>query len=1018
MEDRYKEIKDYYLNDNIYRRHDIIDVVQKYNKDTDLIILLKLALLNKKYFDIETIIRRFPRREEFDKIKTDTIFKCANNLSDYELSNLISSIYSDNIKIELFNKYFDRLKEEYLFITLIINSIRNDTLKSEFFRKYIDYYDSEDFSDYLRNIKDDEFRTSEFLLYKDKFPDYRLDWIAGAYQTDFKRMEIFDAYFNGTDTQIKHIESFIGSCLYDEKNIINFVDKYFKYLKPSQMWYITFELKDKDNIVDLIIRYSNIIPSKELKDLLLKIDDLGTRYLLLDNLLNKLDSNHVIEILKKESDCDKKMELFDKYFIKFNNDDIYQMYGDIDDDKKEFFLDKYINYENSYVLFRICLWNKYCIKEKISADTILNKYIEIFNPLTLSYVIKDVLLGINDNNTITNDVLNYLLSKTNNKDTIKMIYNAVALVDPEFFVRNLFSDDNIFNAEERDIMSKLANNNIYFYGSFIFELLNIPCVKNNTIFLKRISRYEKESQELVFLYKKFPNRINLLLSLLEHLYKYDINYDSITNILINVFKNKKNSFLNNIDYKNLDDNDKINLIFNLIKINENNMDSIFVEINDNTDLVNYEEKLDEKVRLTFKDFDDTENVKNYILNTLFGVDLKSAVKLIDTYGKSLDKLEDVEPILYIKIIKKIVEEEDVNKLLDIYDKSKKLTIKEKVLMEQNIKKVFNDKLRKSLYKVSDKELNSFLNYADTKIPVYYPDDNFFMLVNSVSAYRLHGGVEDYIKFWNSNKEIKNHGICTSLISNQNVGQTAPINDVLFGFEDFSDNSIQLADCMDIGFSSDDIELRACQNHFMLPDDYINNTRGGYNELVLERLELRINIESEYDNIQPSYVVVYDSFDINRYNKSLKAAYELGIPIVYLDTEKIAINEYTVLKEYEEDILNTLDISLFENYLVRLHNNIYGFNFSNPDKIKKYFSREKSSIFMDKLIDKIYIYFLIDEMDSNQAEVLFNKIITILQKEDDKCKYVQIDESLDMKHYIDVINNYLTKVKEKKEYKSL
>ncbi len=1017
MEDRYEEIKSYYLNDNIYRRHNIIDVVQKYNKDTDLIILLEITILNKQYFDIETIISRFPRREEFDKIKTDVISKCASNVSDYALSSIISKIYSDNIKIGLLNQYFDRLKEEYLFITLIINSIRNDILKSEYFRKYIDYYDSDSFSDFLRNIKDDEFRTSEFLLYKDNFPDYRLDWIAGAYKNDLKRMEFFDTYFIGTDTQIEHIEHFIGSYLDDEKNIIYFVDKYFKYLKPSQMWYITCELKDKDNIVDLIIRYSNIIPSKELKDLLLKIDDLEIRYILLDNLLNKLDSNHVIEILKKESDCDKKMELFDKYFIKFNNDDIYQMYGGIDDDKKEFFLDKYINYENSYVLFRICEWNKYYGKEKISTDTILNKYIDIFNPLALSYVIKNVLLGINDNNTIS-DTINYLLSKTNNKETIKIIYNAVALVDPEFFVRNLLSDDNIFNAEERNMMNKLANNNIYFYGSFIFELLNIPCVKNNTNFLKRISRYEKESQELVFLYKKSPDRINLLLSLLEHLYKYDVNYDSITNILINVFKNDANSFLNNIDYKNLDDKDKINLIFNLIKVNETSADSIFIEVNDNRDLVNYEEKLDEKIRLTFSDTNDIDNVKKFILNKLFGVNLKSAVKLIDTYGKSLDKFDDSVPIVYIKTIKKIVEEDDTNNLLDLYSRNRKLSIEEKVLMEQNIKKVFNDKLRKSLYKVSDKEPNLFLNYADTKIPVYYPDDDFFMLVNSVSAYRLHGGVEDYIKFWNSNENIKNHGICTSLISNQNVGQTAPINDVLFGFDDFSDNSIQLADSCDILSNSDDIELRACQNHFMLPDDYINNTRGGYNELVLERLELRRNIVSKYGNIQPSYVIIYDNFDINRYNKSLKAAYELGIPIVYLDTEKIAINEYIVLKEYEERIINTLDISLFEKYLVRLENNIYGFNFSNPDKIKKYFSREKSNIFMDKLVSKINNSFLIGEIDSNQLEELFNKIITILQKEDDKCKYAQIDESLDMKHYIDVINYYLTKVEERKEYKSL
>ena len=78
----------------------------------------------------------------------------------------------------------------------IIITLKDDNLKKKLFRDYIKYFNAEDFSDYVRSIKDDDSRTSEFLLFKDKFLDYRLDWIISSYSSEEKKLELLNNISN------------------------------------------------------------------------------------------------------------------------------------------------------------------------------------------------------------------------------------------------------------------------------------------------------------------------------------------------------------------------------------------------------------------------------------------------------------------------------------------------------------------------------------------------------------------------------------------------------------------------------------------------------------------------------------------------------------------------------------------------------------------------------------------------------------------------------------------------------
>ncbi len=192
------EIKEYLKSNGVY------DALVKYHKVDELYVILNIFIEEHKFYIIDEVLRKIPRTNKVDEISKNILNEYSKYLDSYQIKNLISIIFSDELKLDLFYKYLDKFEKNYE-IACVINSLNDDKIKINIFSEYIQCYDSEEFSDYLRKIKNDNLRTNEFLLYKEQFPDFRLDWIADSYSTDEEKINVFNKYYNDSKKNKFHI---------------------------------------------------------------------------------------------------------------------------------------------------------------------------------------------------------------------------------------------------------------------------------------------------------------------------------------------------------------------------------------------------------------------------------------------------------------------------------------------------------------------------------------------------------------------------------------------------------------------------------------------------------------------------------------------------------------------------------------------------------------------------------------------------------------------------------------------
>ena len=968
------------------RKYGIYDTLEKYHDEKDLLSLLKMELQSNSFSHVDDILRKLPETVKYDNLKYNILKKYNNKMHPYAVQQTIAGIINDKLKLRAIEKFSSRFDDDDLF-AWSINSINSDRIRQEEFRKNINYYNSSSFSDYLRSIKDDELRLSEFLLYKEMFPDYILSWFAGAFETDEKRMEIFDTYYD--DSRRKEISHFEGY-LKDENNKIKLLDKYGDVLEKGDVDSFLTLMKNKEHILYVFNKYRNKISNYNLKKLIEGVKDDDLRIYMLDEVHTTLSPSSIIDIIIKINDIHKRIQVFDKYIEYFGYSELRTMLIFMDTDAAVEFLDSHIEYYSGEMLGDI-LKNHYFYRSiTLENDDFISKYINYFDTYGLFLIIEPL---VRNHNNIDGAV-RYLLSKTNNKKIIRHIYNAVAFYDKDYFLNNLINTD-VFTQEERDICEKLSGGNTNFYSYFLFDLFEIPTLKHNRYFLSKLAKYPKTSQKIVDLYRKKPNLIVLLLLLIKKVYGYDTYHDGITNSLIKLFSNPNNEFLNNITVASLDENRKIILIYKLLNGTYKENGLIDVDINNNDDIDTYEERRLKKIDECYLNSEDIDAKKNVLFNKIFGFNIEEANKLLDCYGFSLDKLDDSTHLKYIRMIKTIIDENNIETIDKYYNELPIMDLEERILLEQELKKIFCKGIKDGLYKVENNTPVKYMSYNGNNIPIYKPTGEFRLMVNSLLAYVRHDEITDYDAFINNNSKIQNHGICCSLISNQNICQTAPIDDIIVGYADFADTAIQLADSLDIYSANSGFELEASQCRFMTPQDYIDETTHSHNEFVIERTELRKNINSI--NLKPSYVIIYDYFDTNRVNKSLKAASELNIPIVYLDTKEIVARENKIITEYFNEAEKTLNIDLFKKMIVRYLNNFYGLINAQPDLLKIYFSNKRIESYVQIMLATISLSYNNGVIDKERAISLYNEIGKIVEKD------------TNTKPLVENVNRYLAKI---------
>ena len=958
---------------------------------------LEYSIKEQDFESVVNILLRFPDGDYADLIKEKNLFKFLNNFNVFQIERIIRSINNDDLKLRLLNKCLKEVSSQ-ISINAVIKSLSSDLLKVKVFGEYYKYYDSKSFADFLIDIKDSSLRTKTLLLYKGYFPDFKISSIVRSYESDDSKIYIFNKFYDGKD------DKEIVSCLYwirNEEKRKELLNYHINSLTESSWESIALRFHKASNIIDILSKWGSIIPNWIIGEFIINIDDERKRLECMDIFYELIDNSNISNIISSFENKKIRDRALKKYKNMFSQSDwcyIVFCFEKKSEDECKKIIENNINYFSGNLLTEICsdfiLFHRYRYN---MLEWMLDNYISLFNPVELYNLICLIITHRVEKNI---EILApKLLSKASDKITEKMICNAISLYDFKYFEKNLYNNIQMFSSEQKDLFNYLKVDNPYFFKGFIFELADIPDLLNDLSYFKIFAKYPEIAQKVIHVYKTNAESFRLLFALIKFVFQYDINHDFFVNSLIDSFVLAQNEKLSVLDVSKLDKDDFIKLLYKLINSSFNDDNLIDVDINCEEDIKLYDKVLLNKIDKEFLTAGNLDEAKNALLNKIFGISIKKAQEFIKIYGYSVSKVKDNVSIEYMKIMKKTLEANDMGTLKKIYNTCQPMSLEEKFLFEQNLKKTYNQIISSSLYDIKSKQPNFNFEYNGSHIPFYVVDSEFYLLVNSLQAFRCKTPISNYNKFWNENENIQNHGICCSLISNQSFFKTAPINDVLVGFSSFSDNAIQLANSNDIGTENDKFNMASLKIRFMLAQDFIDNTITDHNELVLERRELRNNINHKYENIQPSYVIVYDTFDDKQLMKSLKAAQELNIPILYLDTSKIVFEERQVIDKYKESLMKSFDIDVFRNLVVRFENNLSNLSLPIAESlpINKSFLVEDINNFIERFFLNMYILVKENEVDKDSAINIFNQIIDVLQSEQDK--YQNADLPDDIKHNV-------------------
>ncbi|MBQ7105651.1 MAG: hypothetical protein IJN90_07335 [Bacilli bacterium] len=377
-------------------------------------------------------------------------------------------------------------------------------------------------------------------------------------------------------------------------------------------------------------------------------------------------------------------------------------------------------------------------------------------------------------------------------------------------------------------------------------------------------------------------------------------------------------------------------------------------------------------------------LKKAFFYRVYGITMEEASHIKSRYGEFLKVCEDKfldEDKDTLEVLKTICDVYDLSVTSDkdkfkIKELQKRfyLYIKENGLYSINknasfmmlrslIDKMYMKAYNKVLY---EPKLDNVL-YYQRNVPVVDAGLDFNMIVTSIN------GVGDFFRKnenaknrYNGSDNSSNQGICASFINNENLGVIA-LNGPLLAFTNLNDTSLNAMGIGDIYSETNAINLKASNttlhegNYFLTPHEYADNTRFGYNEMVLDRFLFK-----DDDNIikvQPSYVVCYkidENYKNTRmYKRSLRFAQEFGIPLVLVDVKKVKEHERDEILSMERELFSSDKVNkeLMQEVLTRYMNNYSGSLTIVRTRGRRWnnwnYKRDFSILGMDKFLKKAH-----------------------------------------------------------------
>ena len=423
---------------------------------------------------------------------------------------------------------------------------------------------------------------------------------------------------------------------------------------------------------------------------------------------------------------------------------------------------------------------------------------------------------------------------------------------------------------------------------------------------------------------------------------------------------------------------------------------------DNFSLENYNEQYNNMCDMLVKDATTVEEVQHLIFNKYFDMTLEDAQEMFRMYGSKFSGIADFDEngiaITYLTNLYNILQLSDMNEALNFYNNFLfNYSMNENLTVINEIKKAYTKSLKSTLY-VPEKVVGT-VNYNGIDIPIYSPDGDFQMLIQS--THTDYGGMSlinnSYFDSWNLSERTSNHGICCSLISSNNMGMAQVVDDgIVIGFYSFSDEQMNMMAPYDIYTRNDGYVIKCQRPLLYLPgDEVMDYTRHTHNEFNLERTNL--TGQGEFPNIQPDYVVVFEEMDDGLKENAYKASIEFNIPLVYINKTQLA--QIQSAKSAKIDILieefnKTGNLELAKQILILHENNRSGYrNPTDVELMKQYFPSEKINKVMNDAVANATTYddlefikeFLQEEMTkfdityeatyrANTIDILVNELI--------------------------------------------
>ncbi len=487
------------------------------------------------------------------------------------------------------------------------------------------------------------------------------------------------------------------------------------------------------------------------------------------------------------------------------------------------------------------------------------------------------------------------------------------------------------------------------------------------------AHFSKEQVEILSCYPKLQEKIldlshnNLKSKIIYELvdkYKNNLEWISILEkSLNNINSPEYTNLLSSIDGIDLSSEEKDNLMYLLMT-------------NNHLDISNYEElknidSIKENYINMLIDRNTLGSLKTAYFEKVFGVDLMTAINLVNLYGESLNgnainSLDERSKSEFILLdnMKKIINLNNLDVLKYYVDNvNPEFVVKPDLMLtyEAKLKYLFTQEFNKSFTKPVQEDKVISNKSGEENLDIYLAAGHdgkkkCRMMITSIGAYTGMDEPEDYYASWNVNK-IASHGCCCSYVGENNLG-TAEVKYCCLGFTDYELGSLQLSGPYDLCSRSnkDSYQIIAdYSSQFLLPDDVLNHTRHTHNETVWERRNIS---EDAMFKKQPSYIVYFvDNFEDRLTNteamrqwESVKKAtsnfsievngVKKSLPIMVVEREKIAKSQLEIIQTKLNKFKTTLNSKLINEIISDYESNYAGNRKFHSNISEKYFPKHE------------------------------------------------------------------------------